>query len=85
MQAVFRFTVRLDDPAVACDLLAARTPLSKSKIKDAMNKGAAWLIPVRGSAKRLRRAAPRQACVWATELNCITMLSCWRVSSPTVR
>lgn len=55
-QGVFSFTVQSSDPAVASDLLVARTSLSKTKIKDAMSKGAVWLTPARGSAKRLRRA-----------------------------
>lgn len=55
-RGVFRFTVRAEDPAVASELLAARALLSKTRIKDAMSKGAVWLAPVRGSSKRLRRA-----------------------------
>ncbi len=38
------------------DLLAAKSGLSKSKVKDAMNKGAVWLKKNRGGMKRLRRA-----------------------------
>ena len=41
----------------ACDALAATSGLSKARIKDAMNKGAVWLQPKRGSPKRLRRAS----------------------------
>lgn len=39
----------------AVDFLAALTPYSKSKLKDAMNKGAVWLTR-QGKEKRLRRA-----------------------------
>jgi tRNA pseudouridine32 synthase/23S rRNA pseudouridine746 synthase len=55
--------VRTDvDPAsegTACDLLAAKSGLSKSRVKDAMNKGAVWLRAKRGRLKRLRRATAR--------------------------
>lgn len=36
-------TVEPNDPATACDFLAACTSLSKIRIKDAMTKGAVWL------------------------------------------
>lgn len=39
----------------AIDFLATLTPYSKSKLKDAMNKGAVWLTR-QGKEKRLRRA-----------------------------
>jgi tRNA pseudouridine32 synthase/23S rRNA pseudouridine746 synthase len=39
------------DPATACEFLAAFTPLSKGRIKDAMTKGAVWLK----KSKRARR------------------------------
>ncbi len=39
-----------------CDFLAARSGLSKSKVKDAMNKGAVWVRKRKGGPKRLRRA-----------------------------
>lgn len=44
------------ESATACELLAARSGFSKGKIKDAMNKGAVWLVPPAGPMKRLRRA-----------------------------
>lgn len=44
------------ESATACELLAAQSGFSKGKIKDAMNKGAVWLIPHRGPMRRLRRA-----------------------------
>lgn len=40
-----------------CVLLAQETRLSKTKIKDAMNKGAVWVKKKRGGSKRLRRAS----------------------------
>lgn len=49
-------TVGPGDPAVACDFLAAFTSLSKSRIKDAMNKGAVWLKRQKHKHQRLRRA-----------------------------
>ena len=39
----------------ACDFLASKTGLSKMKVKDAMNKGAAW-IKKKGRLARLRKA-----------------------------
>src|SRR5690554_5996072 len=41
---------------MAVDVLAAETGLSKSALKDAMSKGAVWIIPKRGNKRRLRRA-----------------------------
>jgi len=38
------------------DFLTAKSGLSKSKLKDAMNKGAVWLKKKKGGMKRLRRA-----------------------------
>lgn len=53
-----RFTlkqpVRAGDPKVAVDFLAQHAGLSKSAVKDAMNKGAAWLV--RQGTRRMRRA-----------------------------
>jgi len=40
----------------AVDLLAVRTGLSKSRVKDAMNKGAVWKKKTAGSLSRLRKA-----------------------------
>ncbi|MGE0081269.1 MAG: RluA family pseudouridine synthase [Thiohalomonadaceae bacterium] len=48
-------TVGKNDIAEAVDYLAAHSGLSKSAVKDAMNKGAVWLTR-RGERKRLRRA-----------------------------
>lgn len=41
----------------ACDFLAKETGLSKTRIKDAMNKGAFWIKKKRGGLKRFRRAS----------------------------
>lgn len=41
----------------ASEFLAGKTGLSKTKIKDAMNKGAAWLKRGRGALRRIRKAA----------------------------
>jgi tRNA pseudouridine32 synthase/23S rRNA pseudouridine746 synthase len=49
-------TVGPDDPATACDFLARFTSLSKSRIKDAMTKGAVWLQRSNSKQQRLRRA-----------------------------
>jgi tRNA pseudouridine32 synthase / 23S rRNA pseudouridine746 synthase len=46
--------VRADDPKVAVDFLAQHAGLSKAAVKDAMNKGAAWLV--RQGTRRMRRA-----------------------------
>lgn len=53
---VIRHTVTGAESATACELLAAQSGFSKGKIKDAMNKGAVWLVPPSGPMKRLRRA-----------------------------
>jgi tRNA pseudouridine32 synthase/23S rRNA pseudouridine746 synthase len=49
-------TVGIDDPGTACDFLVKHTGLSKSRIKDAMNKGAVWIRGERGKQYRIRRA-----------------------------
>ncbi len=49
-------TVEKDDPASACDFLASHTGLSKSRVKDAMSKGAVWIKKAKGRRRRLRRA-----------------------------
>lgn len=51
-----RITVAPDDVGTACELVAARSGLAKSRIKDAMCKGAVWLTGKRGGRKRLRKA-----------------------------
>ena len=49
-------TVRIDDPGTACEFLVKHTRLSKSRIKDAMNKGAVWIRKAKGKQYRIRRA-----------------------------
>lgn len=49
-------TVGEDDPATACDFLARHTGLSKSRVKDAMSKGAVWIKRTQGRRRRLRRS-----------------------------
>jgi len=45
-----------DDPTLAGDFLATASGISKTKIKDAMNKGAAWLRRNGRKRARIRRA-----------------------------
>ena len=54
-QSAISVAIEIDNPATACDLLASRTGISKTKIKDAMNKGAVWLRR-KGKMQRLRKA-----------------------------
>jgi tRNA pseudouridine32 synthase/23S rRNA pseudouridine746 synthase len=51
-----RITVAPEDAGTACALIAARAGLAKSRVKDAMCKGAVWLTGKRGGRKRLRKA-----------------------------
>jgi len=51
-----RITVAPEDVGTACELIAARAGLAKSRVKDAMCKGAVWLTAKRGGRKRLRKA-----------------------------
>jgi tRNA pseudouridine32 synthase/23S rRNA pseudouridine746 synthase len=48
-----------NDPATACDFLAKYSLLSKSRIKDAMTKGAVWLKRQKSKQQRMRRAHDR--------------------------
>ena len=45
-----------DDPTTACDALAQRTGLSKSRLKRAMIQGAVWLQRPKAKMRRVRRA-----------------------------
>ncbi|RJQ79498.1 MAG: RNA pseudouridine synthase [Desulfobacteraceae bacterium] len=57
MQATrFDLTIGGNDPRTACDALAARTGLSKSKVKQAMIKGAVWHHRPGAKPRRIRRA-----------------------------
>ncbi len=52
-----KIDVNSDMNATVADFLAFKSGLSKSKVKDAMNKGAVWLKKKKGVLKRLRRAS----------------------------
>jgi tRNA pseudouridine32 synthase/23S rRNA pseudouridine746 synthase len=57
----FSFIISVDKHArgAVCDFLASHTGLSKTKIKDAMNKGALWVVKKgdrSGKLRRLRKA-----------------------------
>ncbi len=49
-------TVLAGDPLRACEFLALHSGLPKMRIKDAMNKGAAWICRKGRGRERLRRA-----------------------------
>jgi tRNA pseudouridine32 synthase/23S rRNA pseudouridine746 synthase len=49
-------TVGPNDPTTACKFLTEFTALSKSRVKDAMGKGAVWLKKQKGKKHRIRRA-----------------------------
>ena len=51
-----RITIGPEDAGTACELIAARAGLAKSRVKDAMCKGAVWLTGKRCGRKRLRKA-----------------------------
>ena len=53
----FKKTIAAETPHGCCDYLAEHTALSKSKIKDAMLKGAVWISRQGGKRRRLRRAS----------------------------
>ncbi len=50
-------TVAGGQRVTACDFVAAKTGLSKSRVKDAMNKGALWLVRKGERRIRLRKAS----------------------------
>ena len=49
--------VESDDSKIAIDFLLDNVNLSKSRLKDVMNKGAVWLSRGSQPKKRLRRAS----------------------------
>lgn len=53
-----RYDIIIDanDPTMVCDALVKHTGLSKTRIKQAMTKGAVWLHHSKNGARRLRRA-----------------------------
>lgn len=58
--AMQKFTLKKEvgggDPRTACDILARHSGLSKTRIKDAMNKGAVWISRQSGRPYRIRKA-----------------------------
>ena len=56
---VFKASVTAADPLTVCDFLAAKTPLSKIKVKRAIDFGAVWQRPPRRNAYRVRRITRR--------------------------
>lgn len=56
--SVFSLQRTLDagEASTVCDYLAGLSALPKSRIKDALNRGAVWLTKVGGRRRRLRRA-----------------------------
>lgn len=53
----FSRTFTVEEPAIACDMLALLTGLSKTRIKDCMTKGGVWWSRPGRSTSRLRRAS----------------------------
>ncbi len=49
-------TVGRNDPVTACDFLSQHSGLSKTRIKEALNKGAVWLSRPKGRPYRIRKA-----------------------------
>ncbi|MBN2516884.1 MAG: RluA family pseudouridine synthase [Deltaproteobacteria bacterium] len=54
-KVTFKKNVSPGDPDTVCDFLALNTRLSKTRIKDAMTKGAVWVQKKRGKRRRIRR------------------------------
>ncbi len=52
-------TVNIDNGPCAADFLVEKSGLSKTKIKDAMAKGAVLLKPNKGKSRRLRKASAK--------------------------
>jgi tRNA pseudouridine32 synthase/23S rRNA pseudouridine746 synthase len=56
-----KFTIKIDIDKAASgtvtDFLSDRSGLAKSRVKDAMNKGAGWLKDRKGKLRRLRKAS----------------------------
>jgi tRNA pseudouridine32 synthase/23S rRNA pseudouridine746 synthase len=77
-----RLTIDADDSQLkASQVLAKHTPLSQAKIKDAMQKGAVWLLRGKGK-QRLRRASKALKSGDTLELNYNPQLLNQRVSEP---
>jgi tRNA pseudouridine32 synthase/23S rRNA pseudouridine746 synthase len=54
-KVTFKKIVNPGDPDTVCDFLSTHTGLSKTRIKDAMAKGAVWLKKKGGKRRRVRR------------------------------
>jgi tRNA pseudouridine32 synthase / 23S rRNA pseudouridine746 synthase len=53
---IIKRTISSDAEVSAADFLVSKTGISKSRVKDAMNKGALWIKRKKGGLKRLRSA-----------------------------
>lgn len=53
---IYRLTISEGEPTSVCEVLALHTGLSKTRIKQAMIKGAVWIRHVHGKMHRMRRA-----------------------------
>jgi tRNA pseudouridine32 synthase/23S rRNA pseudouridine746 synthase len=53
---VYRLTISSNESASVCEALALHTGLSKTRIKQAMVKGAVWIQHGQGKMQRIRRA-----------------------------
>jgi tRNA pseudouridine32 synthase/23S rRNA pseudouridine746 synthase len=58
-RVVVKRRVESGSPPTAVEFIAAHCDLSKSALKDAMNKGAVWLTPRRGKQRRQRQRLRR--------------------------
>jgi tRNA pseudouridine32 synthase/23S rRNA pseudouridine746 synthase len=56
---VYHKTLTDDDPTVLCDALSGISGHSKTRVKKAMIKGAAWVRQRRGKKRRVKRATTR--------------------------
>lgn len=54
---IFKATIASVKTGPVSEFLSAKTGISRSKVKDAMNKGAVWLKKKNGKTRRLRRAS----------------------------
>jgi tRNA pseudouridine32 synthase / 23S rRNA pseudouridine746 synthase len=57
MKKIFKAAITLDQKGPISEFLALQTGLSRTRVKDAMNKGAVWLKRKNSRMKRLRRVS----------------------------
>jgi tRNA pseudouridine32 synthase/23S rRNA pseudouridine746 synthase len=57
MKKIFKATIAPGQAGPISEFLTVQTGLSRTRVKDAMNKGAVWLKRKSGKMKRLRRAS----------------------------